>query len=627
MPYLYNLSTYTKCTKRVHNRLSVCVQSKSFSTAPVPTNQQIAHLILEQKSASQALETFRWASKLPNFTHNQSSYRALIHKLCIFRRFDIVRDLLDEMPSSIGSTPDEDIFVTIVRGLGRGHMIKQVISVLDLVSKFGKKPSLKLYNSILDVLVKEDIDIAREFYRKKMMKSGVEGDDYTYGILMKGLCLTNRIGDGFKLLQVMKTRGVRPNTVIYNTLFHALCKNGKVGRARSLMNELAEPNDVTFNILISAYCHEGNLVQALVILEKSLKGGFVPDMITVTKVLELMCNKGQVSEAVELLERVEEKGETIDVVAYNTLIKGFCRLGKVKAGSYLMKEMEMKGCLPNVETYNTLIWGYCHCKMLDSALDMFNEMKIVGINWNFITFDTLIHGLCSGGRVKDGFKILELMEETKMGSNGRISPYNSIIYGLYKENRLDEALEFLFQMKKLFPRAVDRSTQILNLCNEFNTEEAKKIYGQMTEEGGIPCAIVYAKMIHTFCQKQYIREAFELLDEMIGCGYFPVTSTTNVLISSLCRQGKVGNAKKFLEDMKGRGSLLPNSESYSPMIMEYCSKGDFQTAHFLFLQMVEDGIVPDLCSWNALVECLFRGAIWTESKNMIQKKLQSIIES
>ncbi|KAM1659607.1 hypothetical protein TB1_002700 [Malus domestica] len=133
---------------------------------------------------------------------------------------------------------DEDIFVTIIRGLGRAHMVKQVINVLDLVYKYDQKPSLKVFNTILDVIVKEDIDIAREFYRMKMMESGIEGDGYTFGILMKGLCLTNRIGDGFKLLQAMKTRGITPNTVVYNTLLHALCKNKKVGRARSLMNEM-----------------------------------------------------------------------------------------------------------------------------------------------------------------------------------------------------------------------------------------------------------------------------------------------------------------------------------------------------------------------------------------------------
>uniref|UniRef100_A0A2N9FNU2 Pentacotripeptide-repeat region of PRORP domain-containing protein n=1 Tax=Fagus sylvatica TaxID=28930 RepID=A0A2N9FNU2_FAGSY len=351
MPQISNLSTLPFFSSSTYQRfIFQSLQSKciSSSSSPVPSQQHISHLILDQKSFSQALETFKWASKLPNFTHSQSTYRALIHKLCGFRRFDIVQELLHEMPNTIGVPPDEDIFITIVRGLGRAHMAKRVIKVVDLVTQFGKKPSLKIFNSILDVLVKEDIDLARNFYRKKMMGS------------------------------------------------------------------------------------EENLVQALVLLEKCFNLGFVPDVVTVTKVLEVLCNVGRVTEAVDILERLESKGSVVDVVAHNTLIKGFCRLGKVKSWASLFEgDGERKGCLPNVDTYNILISGCCESEMLDLALDLFNEMKTDGINWNFVTYDTLIKRfVCSGGRVEDGFKILEIMEDSKEGSGGRLSPYDSVLYGL-----------------------------------------------------------------------------------------------------------------------------------------------------------------------------------------------------
>ncbi|KAJ8558226.1 hypothetical protein K7X08_004992 [Anisodus acutangulus] len=529
------------------------------------------------------------------------------------------------MPSSIGSTPDEDIFVTIVRGLGRAGMIKQVVKVPELLSKFEKKPTLKLYNSILDVLVKVDIDIAREFYRKKMMGSGIQGDAYTYGILMKGLCLTNRICDGFKLLQVMKIRGITPNTVIYNTLIHALCKNGKVGRARSLMRELVEPSDVTFNILISAYCREGSLVQALVMLEKSFSKGYIPDVITVTKVVELLCNHGRASEAVDVLER----GGVVDVVAYNTLINGFCRLGKVKVGCRLLKEMELKGCLPNADTYNGLISGLCDSKMLDLALDMFNEMKRVGINWNLVTYDTLIHGLCLGGRVEDGLKIMDLLEDDKGASTFHSSPYNGVIYGFYKENRLKEALAFLRKMENLFPRAVDRSVRILGLCENGSIDEARRVYDQMVGEGVMPSALVYANLVSGYCSKGCVREAFELMNEMIGRGYLPVASTLNALIILLCKQGKVGKASKLMEDIIGRGCLL-DSASYSPFIDAFCSNGDFHKAFVFFLQMVEKGIIPDYYSWDTLLMCLCQQKSWIEGNNKIchlTSQLQAIIQT
>lgn len=112
---------------------------------------------------------------------------------------------------------------------------------------------------------------------------------------------------------------------------------------------------MTFYMLISAYCKEENLVQALVLLEKCFNLGFVPDVVTGTKVgtkvLEVLCNVGGVSEAVDILNRLESKRSAVDVVAYNTLIRGFCRLGKVKVGHRLLKELERKGSLPNVWTH------------------------------------------------------------------------------------------------------------------------------------------------------------------------------------------------------------------------------------------------------------------------------------
>ncbi|GFQ04920.1 pentatricopeptide repeat-containing protein at2g17525 mitochondrial [Phtheirospermum japonicum] len=582
----------------------------------VPSHQQIAHLILEQKSANQALQAFEWASKIPEFTHTQSTYRALIHKLCTFRQFNIVEQVLDEMPQRVGSSPDDDIFVTIARGFERAGMTRQVIGVLGLATKFGKTaPSLKLLNTILDVLVKVDIDIAREFYRKKIMGNGMKGDDYTYGILMKGFCLTNRIGDGFKLLQVMKSRGIKVNAIVYNTLIYALCKNGKVGRARSLTNEMENCNDVTYNILISAYCNEKNVVQALVMLEKCFSNGFVPDIVTLTKLVQILCDAGRLSDAVEVLERAEKNKGTLDVVAYNTLLGGFVKAGKVKSACGFLKQMEMKGCLPNTDTYNVLIKGLCDSEeTLDRALDMFDEMKRVGVRRDFVTFEIIIHGLCSSGKIKDGFKVFEIMVESKKMGSCRIGPYNSILYGLYKESHLDKALEFLNYMKSSFPRVANRSLSILRLCLEGdnNTDEAKLILDKMREEGDFPSAIVYAGLVRRFCENGRIKEAVEVMNEMIGFGYVPIASTFNGVIGGVCQWGKVGAGLRLLEDLEMRGCLV-DCESYRELIRGLCIKGDLQQVVMLFMKMVEKGIVPDYFIWNELVMVSLRG------KNTIQE--------
>ena len=261
------------------------------------------------------------------------------------------------------------------------------------------------------------------------------------------------------------------------------------------------------------------------------------------------------------------------------------------------------------------------------ALDLFNEMKTDGINWNFVTYDTLIKGLCSGGRMEDGFKILEIMEESKERSRGRLSPYDSVLYGLYKENLLDEALTFLTQMGKLFPRAVDRSLRILSLCEEGAIEDAKKVFGQILVEGGVPNVLVYDHLIHGFCEGGYMREAFELMNEMVGRGYYPLAPTFNALISGFYSQGKVSSALKLIDDMVVRGCKL-DIGSYNPLVDALCRKGDFQKAYGLFLQMLEKDIAPDLSSWNSLLLSWCQETSGLARQNMFQVNylLQQIAE-
>ncbi|CAA7403448.1 unnamed protein product [Spirodela intermedia] len=592
-----------------------------------PTNEDVAHTILQQKSAAGALQTFRWASRLASFRHDACTYRALIRALVSFRRFDNAKEILAEIPAATGRPPDDDTFIAIVRGLGRAGMSREAVKVADLLTApaFGiKNPSIKVFNSILNVLVGENIDLARDFYRVKMMGSGVRGDDYTFGILMKGLCRTNRIAEGFKLLILFKSSGLAPNPVIYNTLIHALCRNGKVGRARSLMSEMGCPNDVTFNIMISAYCGEGNYLQAMVMLEKCFDLGYIPDVVAVTKIVDILCNEARFSEAVEILNRVEDKGGVVDVVAYNTLIEGFCRVGKPSVGQRAVKEMEAKGCLPNLRTYNSLISGFCAARDIDSAIDLLGEMKEDQINPDFNTYDTIIRGFCTVGRVDEGYKFLRTMEEQRGELGKRIGPYNSIIYGLYREKRLCEAQEFLEKMGEYFPRSVGRHKKISSLCQKESFEEAMKVYEQMVGEGGTPSVLAYASLIDGLCREKNTREAFNLMNEMIQRGYAPVVSTFNSLIRGFCREGKSMSAVKLLEEMITRG-CSPDSGSYTPIIETLCRQENLHKAFHLLDEMAGNDLPPDQTVWETLVNSLSRSPPWMENQRGVHKIMEDVL--
>lgn len=181
---------------------------------------------------------------------------------------------------------------------------------------------------------------------------------------------------------------------------------------------------------------------------------------------------------------------------------------------------------------------------------------------------------------------MEEMEESKVGGRGHISPYNSIIYGLYLQSRYDEALDFLNKMGKMFPRAVDRTLRILGLCNEGKIAGAKEVYDQMIHEGGVPSVLVYSSLIEGFCEHKQVREAFELMNEMVSRGYIPGTSIYNAIITGFCRQGKIMSALNLVEDIRAKGFLL-NVGTFSPLINALCSKGDLRRAMKIFEQMAD----------------------------------------
>ncbi|XP_073000892.1 pentatricopeptide repeat-containing protein At2g17525, mitochondrial [Typha latifolia] len=570
--------------------LPLLLQLFAYSSPPPSTpqtlNEDLAAQILHQKTPSAAILAFRRIS-----SPSSAASAALIRSLVSFHRPDLALSLLPSLPSP----PDDSTFVSLLRSLPNPS------STLFALDSF-PNPSIRVLNSVLDRLVAHDIDLARRFFRSRIAARSFKGDEFTFGILMKGLCRTNRIDEAFRLLKLMKGSGLKPNPVIYNTLIHALCRNGKVGRARSLFSEMEiDPSSVTFNILISAYCGENNLVNAMVMLEKSFDLGFIPDTITVTKIVELLCSHHRAMEGVEVLERVEEKGGVVDAVSYNTLIKGFCGMEKPQVGQRVLKEMERKGVLPNVRTYNALIAGFCNVSLVDKALELFQEMRMDGISPNFETFDVLIRGLCSCGRVVDGLEVLGMMEEERSGYGNRISPYNSVLYGLYKERKLEEAIEFLKRMASSFHRAVGRSLSILELCTDGKVAEARLVYDQMVREGGVPSALVYVSLIEGLCEEGNTREAFDLLNEMVENGFFPVVATFNALIHAFCKDDQWRSASKLLEEMIRRG-CLPNAGSYGSLICSLCRQQYLDRAFSYLVEMLDRHVIPDDETWYSLLK-------------------------
>merc|ERR1719420_2711959 len=87
------------------------------------------------------------------------------------------------------------------------------------------------YNSIIDVCVKCGDVRAAEGLMSQMMHpaSEVEPDLITFSTLLKGYCQQNEVNKALAIFQNIKTRGLKQDELVYNTLMDGCVKVNDLG--------------------------------------------------------------------------------------------------------------------------------------------------------------------------------------------------------------------------------------------------------------------------------------------------------------------------------------------------------------------------------------------------------------
>ena len=117
-----------------------------------------------------------------------------------------------------------------------------------------------------------------------------------------------------------------------------------------------QPDISLFNILLNGFVHSNQLRKGFKLLERIVKLGWKPSLVTYGSVFKGLCSIGDQFSALRLLRNMESRVEVKpNVVIYSTIIDSRCKDKLLTQAIELFKEMESKGVIPDVVTYNTLI--------------------------------------------------------------------------------------------------------------------------------------------------------------------------------------------------------------------------------------------------------------------------------
>ncbi|KAI4349841.1 hypothetical protein L6164_010390 [Bauhinia variegata] len=112
----------------------------------------------------------------------------------------------------------------------------------------------------------------------------------------------------------------------------------------------------------------------------------------------------------------------------------------------LFGQIKDKGHMPDVVAHTAVIEAYANAGQPKEALKVYMRMLSSGVSPNAYTYTVLIKGLAADSKfLKDAKKyVLEIMEK---GMRPNAATYTAVFEALAKEEKVDEATEFLDQMK------------------------------------------------------------------------------------------------------------------------------------------------------------------------------------
>ncbi|KAH9626431.1 hypothetical protein KSS87_004933 [Heliosperma pusillum] len=518
---------------------------------------------------------------------------ALYRKGPVLLNAELVQDV-----RNAGFRVTEDFMCILIGSWGKLGLAKYCVEIFGQISLLGINPSTRLYNAVIDALIKSNslnlaylkfqqmsadccrpdrftynilihgvcksgvVDEALRLV-KMMERAGYAPNVFTYTILIDGYCNGNRVDDAFRLLETMRARKVNPSDATYRSLVHGVFRCVKSDKAFELLSGFVEKESVLPKIVCDTmlYClsNKSMAMEAASFLRCCRKRGYVPDSGLFNIIVTCLINKVDVKTACGIVDSFLQLGLTLSLDTYLTLIETLFRGGYAEEGSRYLTQMFQAGLVLNVFSYNMLIDCLLKAKMTQEALDMYMQMQKGGISPNLATFNTLIDGHFKTAQTERARELLVML--LQHGFKPDIFTFSSVIDGLCRANKIDDAFDCFAEMKEwgVNPNTVTYNILIRYLSVIGDIGRSMVLFKKMKADGISPDKYSFNALIQSFCRRNKIEKALNLFRSMIALGLAPDNITFGALIKSLCDIGKFENAKEILFSMEANGYCLDSS--------------------------------------------------------------------
>jgi pentatricopeptide repeat protein len=155
------------------------------------------------------------------------------------------------------------LYTTLIKGYGLDKDLKSAMELFREMPQEGVPYNTITYNSIIDACVKSgDLATAEQLLQEiTAPNSPLEPDLITFSTLLKGYCHGGELDKALQVAEAIKSRGLRCDELVYNTLMDGCVKANDVTAGVGLFEEMVHngmrPSAITHSILSRLYQRAG----------------------------------------------------------------------------------------------------------------------------------------------------------------------------------------------------------------------------------------------------------------------------------------------------------------------------------------------------------------------------------
>lgn len=269
-----------------------------------------------------------------------------------------------EVVGRVGFKPMVKTYNCLLKGLCYVGRVEEAFEMLMKMKEEDLKPDIYSYTAVMDGFCKVGrSDEAMELLNEAF-EMGLTPDVVTFNTLFNGYCIEGRPLMGIGILKKMKERNCSPDYICYSTFLHGLLKWGHIKTALRIYEEMVgiglKVEDKMMNVLVRGLCRisckgKGFLENAHQVFEKMKHEDSVIDPSTYDVMIGALCMGKKIDDASVYLQKMIRMGYSPRMVTFNGVIRALCLEEKVIEALSILVLLNEEGRVPSRTCYNLLI--------------------------------------------------------------------------------------------------------------------------------------------------------------------------------------------------------------------------------------------------------------------------------